>query len=228
MALTYGSIMKRLVLMLALSATLGALPARAQNLAPAELEDRLRRAERDLEAVKETNDSLRKKLADLQRATDLVTEEAAKAATASNNALQSRAGKQELSQLRDALKESESRREADKKLFLEKFDELRRLMASAPPAPVFAPTPKAKERTEPAGNSHSSKAPAANVSDKGVYHTVEKNQTALEILKAYNDDLKSKGRTGKITLAQLQAANSGANLDRLRAGQKLFIPIPEK
>ena len=40
--------------------------------------------------------------------------------------------------------------------------------------------------------------------------------------------IKAKGRAGKITLAQLQAANSGANLDRLRTGQKLFIPIPEK
>lgn len=227
--------MKRILLLTSLAGWL-ALPggAPAQNLVGdavrQELEDRLRRVERDLEAVKEANDSLRKKLGDLQRNASLVEESAAKAATRSSNILQTTASKEELNQLREALKESEHRREADKKLFLEKFEELRKLMASAPPAPVFnapAPTKSAKERSEFHGGGRA-KSPPSGVPDTGVYHLVEKNQTALEILKAYNDDQKSKGRPGKITLKQLEAANPGANMDRLRAGQKLFIPIPEK
>lgn len=222
--------MKRILLLTALAALFGlAGPARAQNLVADALrhewEDKLRRVERDLEAVKEANDSLRKKLADLQRATETVAEEAAKMATASSNALQTRAGKQELNQLRDALKESESRREADKKLFLEKFEELRKLMAGGASAPP-PPAPKAaKSRSD---SSAEKSRPPPGVPDTGVYHVVEKNQTALEILKAYNDDLKAKGRTAKISFAQLQAANPGVNMDRLRTGQKLFIPIPEK
>ena len=221
--------MKRFLILLVLGVTLGALPTRAQNAVGdalrLELEDRLRRMERDLESVKEANDSLRKKLADLQRAVDTVSEEAAKLVAANNNALQSLAGRPELNQLRDALKESESRREADKKLFVEKFEELRKLMAggtSAPP-PV---TPKATKATTDANETAKPLPPG--VSDTGVYHVIEKNQTALEILKAYNDDLKAKGRTTKISLAQFQAANPGVNLDRLRTGQKLFIPIPQK
>jgi len=223
--------MKRFLLLTALAALFGlAGPARAQNLVAdalrQELEDKLRRVERDLEAVKEANDSLRKKLAELQRTTDTVSEEAAKVATASSNALQTRAGKQELNQLRDALKESESRREADKKLFLEKFEELRKLMAGGASAPP-PPAPKAgKSRSDPPAEKSRPLPPG--VADTGVYHVIEKNQTALEILKAYNDDLKAKGRTAKISFAQLQAANPGVNLDRLRTGQKLFIPIPEK
>lgn len=227
--------MKRFLLISLLGAALGAAPARAQNLVGdtlrQELEDRLRRVERDLEAVKEANDSLRKKVADLQRTTDTVSEAAAKSATSSRNILQATASKEELQQLRDALKESEHRREADKKLFLEKFEELRKLMAAAPAAPSFSAPPSgkaAKERAETASGGRAAKAPPAGVPDTGVYHVVEKNQTALEILKAYNDDQKAKGRAGKITLAQLQAANPGTNLDRLRTGQKLFIPIPEK
>jgi leucyl-tRNA synthetase len=225
--------MKRLLLILVLGAALGAAPARAQNAVGdalrQELEDRLRRVERDLESVKEANESLRKKLADLQRATDTVSEEAAKVATASNNALQSRAGKQELNQLRDALKESESRREADKKLFLEKFEELRKLMAAAPAAPSFsAPSSGRTSKAKAEPSAEKSRPLPPGVPDTGVYHVIEKNQTALEILKAYNDDLKAKGRASKISLAQLQAANPGTNLDRLRTGQKLFIPIPER
>jgi len=225
--------MKRLLGYLLLGAALVAAPGgRAQNTTSdalrQEWEDRLRRLERDLEAVKEANESLRRKLTELQRSTDTISEAATKSTSTTKNILQTTASKEELHQLRDALKESEHRREADKKLFLEKFDELRRLVASAPPAPVFNPVPKAKERPEPSIAGPSPRPSAGAVSDKGVYHTVEKNQTALEILKAYNDDLKAKGRAGKIALAQLQAASSGANLDRLRTGQKLFIPIPEK
>lgn len=227
--------MKRFLLISVLGAALGIAPARAQNLVGdalrQELEDRLRRVERDLEAMKEANDSLRKKVADLQRTTDTVSEAAAKSATSSRNILQATASKEELQQLRDALKESEHRREADKKLFLEKFEELRKLMAAAPAAPSFSAPPSgkaSKERAETAGGGRAAKSPPAGVPDTGVYHVVEKNQTALEILKAYNDDQKAKGRAGKITLAQLQAANPGTNLDRLRTGQKLFIPIPEK
>jgi hypothetical protein len=225
--------MKRILFVIAFAALFTLPGARAQNLVGdavrQELEDRLRRVERDLEAVKEANDSLRKKLGDLQRNSSLVEESAAKVATASSNALQTRASKEELSHLREALKESEHRREADKKLFLEKFEELRKLMASAPPASAFSTPVAAKlsrEKSDSGGGK--SKAVPSGVPDTGVYHLVEKNQTALEILKAYNDDQKAKGRTGKITLKQLEAANSGANMDRLRTGQKLFIPIPEK
>lgn len=216
--------------------TLLALPgaASAQNpVADAirqDQEERLRRVERDLESVKEANDSLRKKLGELQRNASLVEESAAKAATRSSNILQTTASKEELNQLRDALKESEHRREADKKLFLEKFDELRKLMASAPAVPAFsapASTRHAKERSDPAGGSRTKSAPSG-VPDTGVYHLIEKNQTALEILKAYNDDQKARGRPGKITLRQLEAANPGTDMNKLRAGQKLFIPIPEK
>lgn len=225
--------MKRFLFVIAFAALFVLPSAHAQNLVGdavrQELEDRLRRVERDLEAVKEANDSLRKRLSELQRSASLVEESAAKVATASNNALQTRAGKEELNHLREALKESEHRREADKKLFLEKFEELRKLMASAPPVPTFS-TPVAgkqpREKSDSGGGK--SKAVPPGVPDTGVFHLVEKNQTALEILKAYNDDQKAKGRAGKITLKQLEAANPGANMDRLRTGQKLFIPIPEK
>lgn len=227
--------MKRVLFVIAFAALLafpGAAPAQnpVGDAVRQELEDRLRRVERDLEAVKESNDSLRKKLGEVQRNATLVEESAAKAATKSSNILQTTASKAELHQLRDALKESEHRREADKKLFLEKFEELRKLMASAPPAPVFhapAAAKSAKDRSESHGGGRAKSAPPG-APDSGVYHLVEKNQTALEILKAYNDDQKAKGRPGKITLRQLEAANPGADMNKLRAGQKLFIPIPDK
>ena len=227
--------MKRLLFVTALAGWLALpAPARAQNLvadaARQELEDRLRRVERDLEAVKETNESLRKKLASLDTVVGEVSRAAVERANSNNNLLKLAASKSELEQLANALKESEQHREADKKWFVEQLKELGRVMGAAsstPPPSHSSSTPKAgKARTEASGEKARPLPPG--VPDSGVYHLVEKNQTALEILKAYNDDQKSKGRSGKITLKQLEAANSGVNMDKLRAGQKLFIPIPEK
>ncbi|MBI5801821.1 MAG: hypothetical protein HZA92_14000 [Verrucomicrobia bacterium] len=227
--------MKRFLLATALGALL-ALPGGtpAQNLVGdavrQELEDRLRRAERDIEAVKEANDSLRKKLSSLDTVVTEVTRAAVERANSNNNLLKLTATKDELVQLERALKDSEQRREADKKWFVEQLKELGKAMGSAPSAPPHStPTaPTKSSKTKPATSDEKSRPHPPGVSDTGVYHLVEKNQTALEILKAYNDDQKAKGRAGKLTLKQLEAANPGANMDKLRSGQKLFIPIPEK
>jgi chromosome segregation ATPase len=225
--------MKRLLIAATLGALLltqGAAPAQTavSDAARQELEDRLRRAERDLESVKEANDSLRKKLSSLDAVVNEVSRSAVERANSNNNLLKLTATKDELAQLERALKESEQRREADKKWFVEQLKELTKLMGATPSAPPqFTPTPtpkssksKSSGSTEEKSRSHSTSAP-----DTGVYHLVEKNQTALEILKAYNDDQKSKGRPGKTTLRQLEAANPGVDMNRLRSGQKLFIPI---
>jgi hypothetical protein len=136
--------MKRLLCLLPL---LGCLiwPATspAQNLVNdatrQELEDRLRRAERDLEALKESNESLRRKLTALDAALNEISRLSAERDRANNNILKLTASKEELHQLEKALKESEHRRDADKKLFLEKFEELRKVIAAAPAAPAFTP-----------------------------------------------------------------------------------------
>ncbi len=226
--------MKRLLYVTALAGWLALpAPACAQNLVNdakrEELEDRLRRVERDLEAVKETNESLRKKLSSVDTVVGEVSRAAVERANSNNNLLKLAASKSELEQLANALKESEQHREADKKWFVEQLKELGRVMgaaSSAPPPSHSSNSPKAsKAKTDPSAKPTPT---TPGVPDSGVYHLVEKNQTALEILKAYNDDQKSKGRPGKITLKQLEVANHGVNMDRLRAGQKLFIPIPEK
>ncbi|MEN9572832.1 MAG: hypothetical protein RL514_687 [Verrucomicrobiota bacterium] len=219
--------MKRILLFTALAGWLALPAARAQNLVGdavrQELEDRLRRVERDLEAVKEANDLLRKRLAELQRNASLVEDAAAKAATKTSNILQTTASKEELHQLRDALKESERRRSEDQKKLTDMLERLQRELSAAPPA-VASPVRPPKANPPP----EKPKSSSTGVSDTGVYHVVEKNQTVSEIIKAYNDDQKAKGRPSKLTLQQLAAANPNADMNKVRAGQKLFIPLAEK
>ena len=223
--------MKHLVWLGVLCAGLvGGLPARAQvaagDAARQEFEDRLRRLERDLEAMKEANEILRRKLTTLENGLNEVSRTAVERANSSNNILKLTASKDELAQLEQALKQSEQHREADKKWFIEQLKELGKVIAT-PPAPPTSVGPKTnKSKSE--GTTDKGKSPSPGGPDTGVYHVVEKNQTASEILKAYNDDLKAKGRTTKISMKQLEAANPHVDMNKVRAGQKLFIPIPEK
>lgn len=227
--------MKRIFLLAGLAALLAlAGPARAQNqigdAVRQELEDRLRRVERDLESVKEANDALRKKLASLDAVVNEVSRATVERANSNNNLLKLAASKSEVEQLEKALKESERRRIEDQKKLTDVLERLQRELTSTPPPTGFAPpsttSKKGREKSESSAGKSGPLPPG--VPDTGVYHVVEKNQTALEILKAYNDDQKAKGRAGKTTLRQLEAANPGADMNKLRTGQKLFIPIPEK
>lgn len=222
--------MKRILFLLtALGALALPLGAHAQNpvgdAVRLELEDRLRRVERDLEAVKEANDLLRKRLSELQRNATLIEDSAAKATTKTSNILQTTASKEELNQLRDALKESERRRIEDQKKLSDVLERLQRELSAAPPPPVAPPRPP-KAKSEPPPDKAKPHSPG--VPDTGVYHLVEKNQTTSEIIKAYNDDQRAKGRPAKLTLKQLEAANPGLDINKVRPGQKLFIPLPEK
>lgn len=227
--------MKRIFLLAGLGALLGLTPlARAQNqigdAVRQELEDRLRRVERDLESVKEANDALRKKLASLDAVVNEVSRATVERANSNNNLLKLAASKSEVEQLEKALKESERRRIEDQKKLTDVLERLQRELSSAPPPTSFAsPAPTTKKGREKSESSagKSTHLPSG-IPDSGVYHLVEKDQTAGAILQAYNADLKAKGRPGKITLKQLEAANPGSDMNKLRAGQKLFIPIPEK
>ena len=143
--------MKRILFTTALAALL-LRPAPAPAQSPAELDERLRRVERDLESVKEANDALRKKLATVDAAVTEVSRLAAERANTSNNLLKLTASKGELEQLQKALRESEQHREADKKWFIDQLKELGKVMSTAPnpTPPPPAVTPKAKAKSDAA------------------------------------------------------------------------------
>jgi hypothetical protein len=54
---------------------------------------------------------------------------------------------------------------------------------------------------------------------------MEKGQTVSAVIEAFNGELKRTGRRARISLTQVRAANPLINLDRIRTGERLFIPI---
>ncbi|MBI3877345.1 MAG: hypothetical protein HY300_15540 [Verrucomicrobia bacterium] len=223
--------MKRLSFALVLAASLAGIAPRisAQDAA---VEERLRRLEKSLENTQAENFKLRQDMATLNTRLEKVIEAAEMTARRAGN-------NEDIAKLAQQLKELDQRRIADQKNLVADVERIVQQMLKTMPAPP--PTTgngnggsKSKGKNESRGNSKSTQVtpPDADGStapaEKGVWHTVEKGQTLGEIIKAYNDDLKSKGKSGKITLKAVEDANPKVKPDRLIVGTKVFIPIPDK
>ena len=204
------------------AALLGAMPLlQAQDAVAAaarlETETRLKRLEAELEDMRAAN------LRQVQKTEILET---ALRKTVNELAVSKFASVEDVAKLSDALKELDRKREADRQLVVEKFEEIKRIIASSPaPGPAGTTDSSKKNGKAIVKPNTGDTTPAPD--QKGVYHPVEKGQTLLEIIKAYNDDLKSKGKPGKITLQQVMDANKGLDDKRMKVGQKIFIPIPQ-
>jgi LysM repeat protein len=115
-----------------------------------------------------------------------------------------------LDKLAEKIREIDQKREDDKKLILE---EIRKLAQAPLPEPPTRRPNKDKEREpEPL---QPSTGPL-----KGYEYVVKSGDTLAAVIAAYQ-------QSGvKVTQAQIQKANPGLNPNRLRVGQKVFIPDP--
>jgi hypothetical protein len=148
--------------------------------------------------------------------------------------------REELNRLVESVKEIDRKREADKKLILDEFEELKkdlRKMLSAPSSVAPATSAK-KTRSSPASEKGSEKlnekpadrpakpSEAAATNQEGVYHLIQPGNNLLAIVKAYNEEFKKQGK--KTTLQLVRDSNPGLKDTNLRVGQKIFVPlVPE-
>jgi hypothetical protein len=145
--------------------------------------------------------------------------------------------REELNRLVESVKEIDRKREADKKLILDEFEELKkdlRKMLSAPVATPPAASPK-KSKSPSASDKGSEKltakppgeigksSEAAGTNQEGVYYVVQAGNNLLAIVKAHNDEFKKQGK--KTTLQLVRDGNPGLKDTNLRVGQKIFIPL---
>ncbi len=221
--------MKRLSFVLVLAVSLAGITPRISGQ-DAAVEERLRRLEKSLENAQTENFKLRQDMATLNMRLEKVIEAAEMTARRAGNS-------EDIAKLAQQLKELDQRRIADQKNLVTEVEHIVQQMLKTMPAPPPTPgnggsRPKGKSASRDDSKGTPSTPPDADGSpataEKGVWHTVEKGQTLGEIIKAYNDDLKSKGKPGKITLKGVKEANPKVNPDRLIVGTKVFIPIPEK
>jgi LysM repeat protein len=189
-------------------ATAQAPPASESAAAAAarlDTEERLRRLATEVEDLKEANALLQRRLADFNAELQRMSEEHGRAQS-------SFATRQDLNQLVEKLREIDRKRESDSQRVLESLDRL----AKRPPAlPAAAPAPRAEpERTE--------KPPESSPERRGYEYTIKADDTLSAILQAYRE------KGVKTSLKQVLDANPTLNPNKLRVGQKVFIPDPSQ
>jgi len=149
--------------------------------------------------------------------------------------------REELNRLVESVKEIDRKREADKKLILDEFEELKkdlRKMLAAPSSasPAASPnknkSPSASDRgagraaEKPLDKTGKSSEAAATTNQEGVYYVVQAGNNLLAIVKAHNEEFKKQNK--KTTLQLVRDSNPGLKDTNLKIGQKIFIPlVPE-
>ena len=150
------------------------------------------------------------------------------------------ATREELNRLFESVKEIDRKREADKKLILDEFEELkkdlRKLLSAPSAAPPAATSKKSKSPSasdkgserpsaKPPGETGKSSESAAT-NQEGVYYVVQAGNNLLAIVKAHNEEFKKQSK--KTTLQLVRDGNPGLKDTNLKVGQKIFIPlVPE-
>jgi len=120
--------------------------------------------------------------------------------------------REEIRKLSEKLQEVDNKREADKKLILEELQKLAKanLTAAVPEPKTPAPS-----------------TPVEKTPENGEFftYTVQKGDTLMAIITAYNVELKKQGKAA-VTLDAVKKANPNLNPNALRPGKEILIPVP--
>ena len=178
----------------------------------AEQEEKIKRLSSDVETLLADNASLRKKISDLSDEVARLRQEQNK--PGADAALTS--VREDMRKLAEKIQEVDRKRIDDSKTVSEELTRIEKGLKGIA-ANASRPTPRpTKPDPEPS-------APNGPVGE----YEVKSGDSLLKILTMANARFKDEGRKS-ITLKQIQDANPGLNPDKLRAGQKIYIPIPEK
>jgi nucleoid-associated protein YgaU len=194
--------MKRISFLLAALTLCAAPVVHAQDAATQERLDKLAGRLDDQEKRQE---ALGKQLSDLSRELQNLREQLDKP----NN---SYARQEDLKSLADAIKEVDRKRIEDAEKVRTELLKLRNALEKPLPSTRQKPSPPTREKPTP-------EKPAGD--EKVFSYTIQSGDTLDAIVLAY----KEKGV--KVTVAQILAANPGLKADRLRVGQKIYIPAPQ-
>jgi LysM repeat protein len=193
--------MKRILSLLVTSALFCALGVRAQDAATQERLDKLSGRIEDLIAAQE---ALKKQITEMSRELENVRELSGKPNT-------SYARQEDLNLLEKAIKEVDRKRVDDAEKIQTQLLNLRKVLEAPPPQTKKSSVTTPKEAS---GTGSSSKP------ENGFEYTVKSGDTLDAIA------LGCKEKNIKVTVAQILKANPGLKAERLKVGQKIFIPAP--
>lgn len=195
--------MKRISFLLLAALALGAPSAlRAQD---AVTEERLSKLSGRLDDLAAAQETFRAQIADLSREIQSLREQVARPSA-------SYARPEDLNRLAEAVKEVDRKRMNDADKTQAELLRLRELLKTPMPPPRREPGTRPPKDT--------SSATGAGTSDRGFEYVIKSGDTLDAIVQAYRE------KNVKVSVSQILNANPGLKAERLRIGQKIFIPAP--
>jgi septal ring factor EnvC (AmiA/AmiB activator) len=182
----------------------GPLPARAQDSA---LEQRINELGGRIETLLEAQEAQGKRLAELTREINAIREQVNKPPPPQG------ASQEDLKRLADSVREVDRKRLDDYEKIRTELQKLGRMLKESTPAVPKNSTPPRESRAAEEKPS---------TPETGYEHEVQKSETLSTILQAYRE------KGVKVSLDQVLKANPGLKPERIRVGQKIFIPVPAK
>jgi hypothetical protein len=173
-------------------------------------QERYERMAADIQALQSANEALQTKIN--QIAAEMQDLRNQQLQNAGNSGAQD-----QLKVLAAKIAEVDRKREEDKQAISE---EIRKSMAGLEKSLAGSPAP-----SHPAPKPTA--APDPSPGEKGFLYVIASGDSLSLIVKTYNADFKSKGLK-QITLKQAMDANPGVDWNRLRVGQKIIVPRPER
>ncbi len=194
--------MKRIPVVVLTLVLWSVLTVRGQDAATQERLDKLSGRIEDLTAGQE---ALRKQISELSRELESMREQIGKPSA-------SYARTEALDRVAEAVKEVDRKRMEDAETVRSELLKLRKVLE----APLSQPKKGAVTSPKQAPGATTSKTP-----EKGYEYVVQSGDTLDAIVLAYRE------KNIKVTVPQILKANPGLKAERLKVGQKIFIPAPQ-
>jgi len=196
--------MKRISFLLVTLALCGAPGLRAQDAAT---EERLNKLSGRIEDISAAQEVLKKQITSLAKDVESLREQVSKPTG-------NYASTEQLNRLADAVKEVDRKRMDDAEKTHAELLKLRDLLKGS------LTSTKKPISTKPSKDT--TVAPTPPTSDKGFEYVIKSGDTLDAIVLAYKE------KNIKITVNQIVNANPGLKPERLKVGQKIFIPAPSQ
>lgn len=194
--------MKRISLLLAALLLCGISKVRADDAAT---EERLNQLSGKIEDLIAGQEAQRKQLADLRHEIESLREQASK--PTGNFAAQ-----EDLKRVADTIKEVDRKR-------LEDYEKIRTTIKDLGATLAAQPAQKPRKSEPPVKEMAQADKPPKN--EKGFEYTVKSGDTISAIIAAYRE------QNIKVTEKQIMQANPGLVPEKMRLGQKIWIPAPQ-
>lgn len=199
------------------------VPTRAQGL-QVDVEE-ARRLQGEIADMRETNLANKKRIDELTRKVDQL-QSALREANERNRTVDEPATREDLKRLAEKVAEVDAQREKDRKAILDQFEKLEKGLKEILRSGGGNNGGKSRPREQSSEQSTQETAPEV-LEGNFLKHVVQSGETFSEIIEAFNAALKKEGRP-TVSYSQVRKANPKLDLNRIRVGQEILLPVPDK